>query len=165
MPANSRLLARNVYHNGFAGRTQIIDAALGAADGEAEFVVPRGEPKNAQIGAVEDFRVESGEIERFRARIMPVDALEIPQLDFVKIDVEGAEEAVWAGMQKTIERSPRIQIVMEINCGRYREPEAFLRSIERRFPLRVVDGNGEAVPMDFEKILKSPIDVMLYLAK
>ena len=165
MAANRRLLTRNVGHNGFASRTRIIEAALGASAGEAEFVVPRGEPKNAQIGCVEDALVESGEIGRFRAPVMPIDALELPRLDFVKIDVEGSEEAVWAGMQETIGRSPHIQIVMEINCSRYRDPEAFLRGIEASFPLRVVDGLGEPVPMEFETMLRSPTDVMLYLAR
>jgi FkbM family methyltransferase len=44
------------------------------------------------------------------------------QVDFVKIDVEGAEPLVWAGMQRLIQENPRMKIILEMS------PEHFTRS-------------------------------------
>ena len=163
LPGNRRLLARNLHHNGFAPRVQLIDAALGEADGRAALLVPPGEPKNAFIGMVDESRIASGEFESCPINVTSIDALGIPRLDFVKIDVEASEEAVWAGMQETLERSPDIKIVMEVNCLRYSDAAGFINRIKDRFPLRAIDGGGNARVVTLDELLASSSDVMLAL--
>jgi FkbM family methyltransferase len=160
-----RLLTRNLHHNGFANRTDVLDVALGATSGDVTLVMPRGEPKNAHIGDVDESRIINGEFERFRARVEPVDQLQLPRLDVVKIDVEGAEEAIWAGMQETLDRSPNIKIFMEVNAQRSYAPEAFMADISSRFPLRTVDRTGRPAPITKREVLASRDDVVLYLSK
>jgi hypothetical protein len=40
-----------------------------------------------------------------------------PNVDFIKIDIEGSEFAALEGMRELIQRNPRIQIVMEYNMA------------------------------------------------
>lgn len=163
IPPTFNLLRRNVIHNGYGATTEVVNAALGASAGEVVLIVPRGEPKNAAIGDVGQKSIENGDYRRYAASRMAIDDLNLPRLDFVKIDVEGSEEAIWDGMQQTIARCPGIQIVMEVNCFRYASPEAFLDKIEGRFPLRMIDYLGNAVAVQRQEVLDSPVDVMLYL--
>jgi FkbM family methyltransferase len=165
VPATFRLLERNLEHNGFAPRTEALRAALGAAAGEARLVMPAGEPKNAQVTEADPGGLDSDEYRWVEAPVIAVDDLDLPRLDFAKIDVEGAEAAVWAGMQRTLDRSPNIQIVMEINCRRYPDAAGFLDQLQARFPLRTIDGLGRPQPIAREVALNTPHDVMLYLSR
>ncbi len=58
---------------------------------------------------------------------------EAPKLDFVKIDAEGAEPAILAGMRKTIGANPGIRIVIEFGPGHLhragRPPAEFLAEL------------------------------------
>jgi FkbM family methyltransferase len=56
-----------------------------------------------------------------------------PRVDLVKIDAEGAEEAIWNGMQETLARGCRL--MMEVQMSRYADPLAFWRRIKERFLL------------------------------
>jgi FkbM family methyltransferase len=63
-----------------------------------------------------------------------LDGRGIDDVDFVKIDVEGAEPLVLAGMRNTLARSPRMAMLVEHNPVALRaggtEPDAFARSLE-----------------------------------
>ncbi len=64
--------------------------------------------------------------------------------DFVKIDAEGSEELVWAGMSGLVARGEPKAILMEWSPWRYRAPTAFLREIQSAgFRVGVVDGSGD----------------------
>ncbi len=162
--ANRRLLERNLHHHGFADRTQVVAAALGAATGQVRMVMPAGEPKNAHVGDVGDERVANGDYVRFDVAEITVDDLDLPRIDFAKIDVEGAEWRVWQGMQKTLDRSPGVRIVIEVNCRRYPQGVDFLETLERRFSLRTIDSHGRPRPISRQAVEDSPVDVMLYLS-
>lgn len=60
----------------------------------------------------------------------------VTRIDLMKIDTEGHEEAVLAGMATTIAGSPRLRIVLEFTFGAYSDPEAFWGSITSWFPYR-----------------------------
>mgnify|MGYP001591995194 CR=1 FL=1 len=46
-------------------------------------------------------------------RAVPLDSLDIPALDFIKMDIDGSEPEALKGMRKTIERSPNLKAVIE----------------------------------------------------
>ena len=91
-----------------------------------------------------------------------------PRVDFVKIDAEGAEEAIWEGMGRTIERNPDLTIVLEVNPLRYADPSAFNARIEDAgFPLQYIDYDGRVVPTTAAEVVspRGPLDWMLYLTR
>lgn len=81
-----------------------------------------------------------------------------PCLDLVKIDAEGAEALVWAGMRQTLNRFPHAAVVLELHLQR--DPPqtvGFLHEIERAgYQLRGIDYDGEIVPTDAATILAKP---------
>jgi FkbM family methyltransferase len=167
-PRLAELLGLNVAVNGFWNIARVHAVAVGEQDGEVlPLVVPLRDPKNAYV-------VQPGQglpgpdPERFARHDVPVRSLDaaIPgPVDFVKIDVEGAEELVWRGMQQLIARSPGIRILMEFNPQRCRTPQATLAQMAARFPLRQIGFDGLAVPCTAEQVLEQREDTILYLSE
>jgi FkbM family methyltransferase len=162
------LLNRSIQLNGFGSRTMAIQAAVGAEPGQLPLLVPIAEPKNARLVSESraDRARESTENQGEEIHMVRVDTLDNlvkGPADFVKIDVEGAEELVWHGMQKLIDRSPNIRIVMEVNPERCRSPGEFLDSIKARFPLHEIDFSGTSRPVSSAEVLSRTEDTMLYL--
>jgi FkbM family methyltransferase len=165
VPQTRDFLTRNVALNGFSHRVEIRPEAFGAEAGEVSIAIPRGEPKNALVEFAGVALHPGWEWDTIKTPMVRIDDLNIPKVDFIKIDVEGAEEALWRGMAQTLDRSPDVQIVMEVNYPRYADPEAFFADIASRFPLRRVDFEGEAAPITVEEIRDANDDVMLYLSR
>ena len=89
-----------------------------------------------------------------------------PRVDLIKIDAEGAEEAIWRGMRQTLARHQGITIIMEMKCSRYTNPQAFVREIRGAgFPLRHIDYDATIKNLTEEQILTDRIaeDWMLFL--
>jgi FkbM family methyltransferase len=165
-PAAAALLRRSVALNGFAGRTTICEVAAGATDGgTATLFVPHGEPKNAAIvpdaallpdGAAHDVPVTT------------LDSLLIahPRIDFIKIDAEGAEQGIVAGLARTFQVH-RPDMVLEFNAARYADPAGFLGELTALYgPLRHVDFAGNAVAITTERVLTEQFgeDWLLFLS-
>lgn len=161
-PPNLDLLRRNVRMNS-GGQVTILATAVGDASGEVTMVIPEGEPKNAMIQP--DGLDYSGDREcsTVTVPVARLDDLPIARLDFIKIDIEGAEPAAWAGMQETLDRFPRAEIVLEVNPGRYRDPRSFIEAIAARYPLRAINAVGAARRITVEEVLAATDDVMLVL--
>ncbi len=127
-PETFELLTETVGFNGYGSMTSLICAAAAARSGDvAELFVPLGEPKNATIA----FRANNRPSELTASvPTISVDELakSLDRVDFVKIDVEGAEQQVLDGMAATIERY-KPTIVLEFNASRYRAPGAILDSL------------------------------------
>lgn len=85
----------------------------------------------------------------------------IPHFDFIKIDAEGFEPKIWAGMRRHLERRPTI--LMEFSPHSYEDAGGFLDEIEACYTLREVDTSGSVVPVDRETVLERSDFSMLWL--
>jgi FkbM family methyltransferase len=112
-PANFRQLERNIELNGLAGRVVPHQLALGAADGEAELFV-RGGPGEGRHSLASS----KGSTRSIRVPLRTLAAFARSVDDpphFLKIDVEGAEGQVLAGLEPLLaHRRPR-ELFIEIH--------------------------------------------------
>jgi FkbM family methyltransferase len=168
-PRLADLLGQSIVLNGFWNVAEARAAAVGdRAGGTAWLVVPVRDPKNAHLVASDGDVPVGRDTARCAVREVPLTTLDeaVPgHADFLKIDVEGAEEAVWRGMQGLIARSPGIAILMEFNPHRCRDPRGMLAEMAARFPLREVTFDGVATPCEPDEVLARREDTMLYLQK
>ncbi len=156
-----RLLNRNLAVNGFTTRSLVHAVAAGAAIGTAVLRSTVTEPKNSYV-VPEGFPAPQG-VDEQPVAILPLDDM-VDRADILKIDVEGAEEQVWAGMQRMLDRSPQARILLEFNAGRCHDAAGLLRDIAGRFPLRFLDFDAVVKPADPAVLLDNPQDTMLLLA-
>ena len=98
---------------------EIVEAGLGAmTDGTAELFVPLHEPKNAHFAC----RPEGvGSIHVVPLTTLDTLALRLDRIDLIKIDAEGSEEAIIAGMSTLLHRD-RPSLVLEFNSRRCADP-------------------------------------------
>jgi len=164
-PAAAALLRESVLLNGFSGHTVVIEAALGAApEGTARLFVPRGEPKNAFISVGEEHF--DGVVHS--VALTSVDALvgRLGLADLIKIDAEGAEVDIVAGMGGLLRTAPPA-LVLEFNAARCADPAALLRSLLNVYgTVAYVDFQGTAKSVLPETVLTTKVgeDWLLYFA-
>jgi FkbM family methyltransferase len=164
-PRLAELLRQTLDVNGFPD-VAVVEKAGSRTDGDAQrLVVPPHRSMNARLSDV------AGPTDAvFDVETVTVDALTRgwPRVDLIKIDVEGAEEAVWEGMQQTIELNPRLIVILELNVDRYEDPRVFLEGIERAgFRLRYIDHDAEVKNVRIDELLGRRVgqDWMLYLGR
>lgn len=106
-PVNAELLEASARLNGLGGRVRVLSAAIGDHDGEASFV-----PHGCHGQLVEG---DIGRSTRVPLRTIDslVEAERLERLDFVKIDVEGAEVDVLRGMPHLAERTAAPYLLVE----------------------------------------------------
>lgn len=127
-PAVARLLQSNLDVNGFAGRAEVLPLALGDGSlARARLAIPLGEPKNAALLPSD---AEAGTAELVEVPVAAFDALAgaPPRIDLVKIDAEGAEDAILRGMAATLRRDRPI-LVLEFNPARPYDGRAVLAAL------------------------------------
>jgi FkbM family methyltransferase len=165
-PRLHELLERNVAINGFSGWTNCHAKAVAATSGEwLNFRALVSDPKNGALAsAVRNHKPSPDSIE-LKVETQAIDDLAIGPIDFLKIDVEGAEEALWAGLQRTIAASPNIKILLEFNAARCRNPERLIAEMAKIFPLRKLDYDAEVRSTDVAYLMKETEDTMLYLSR
>jgi FkbM family methyltransferase len=117
----------NVHINGFGGHANIVHAA--ATDSDAEVTLHRRVTRSGCTSitkAWESYTQIMGEPapERFTVNGVRIDDLAARmngRVDFLKIDVEGAEPLVFEGARNTIAANPNLSIVMEWSPGQIRD--------------------------------------------
>jgi FkbM family methyltransferase len=152
-PEAVSLLQETVTLNGHAARTRIVPYALDAAAGSAWLWAPDGEPKNA--GLVATPHLPGGRTVEVPTTTLDEVALAYRRVDLVKIDAEGGEVGILAGMQALIARD-RPTIVLEFNAARYAKPDCFLdRLLAAYGSARELSLDGTIVPLDRASVLDS----------
>jgi FkbM family methyltransferase len=168
-PAAATLLRRSVDLNGFGPRCSVVEACATSADGQSmSLFVPHGEPKNASIISSADIvSADAGVVHSVPGRTLDSITADRGPPDFVKIDAEGAEEDIFAGMSQML-KSRLPKIVLEFNVLRYPEPRTFIDKLTRYYDrLLYVANDGNAVRVTADRLLSEQVGVdwLLYLAK
>jgi FkbM family methyltransferase len=166
-PAMARHLELNVCVNGFRDRVDMRGvAAADRDDGEARLTVDPADPGLATICAGSG---REGQV--IAARTATVDRLVAawPCVDLVKIDAEGAEPAIWRGMQRTLARNARIAVVLEFSPSLYDDAAGFLREMRAGgFHPRQVAPDGTIAPLAPEALAEAAASggsTMLFLSR
>lgn len=161
VPATLSLLRQSVALNGHASYTRIADVALGKEPaGEVLMILPEGEPKNATVVPNERpgaFRVPSTNLDTL--------ARDLDRVDLIKIDAEGAEEDIVAGMQELLARH-RPNVLLEFNAARSRDASGFVAHLRQRFErMQQLDFQGVLQPISDRVLLDttSGEDILLFL--
>ena len=114
-------LQRNLDRNGFSN-VWVVPAALGAAAGAADLRLAQGvHSGHNTLGKFAHDDVVAESVERVKVETLDavVAELGLTRLDFVKIDVEGAEASVLAGAREVL-TSMRPLMLLEVNDGALR---------------------------------------------
>lgn len=159
-------LQKSLDVNGFGARSAVHQVALGATDGEPMvFVVPPNEPKNAHMMPFGGELPEGASLLHTRTLSGNADWSEI---EFAKIDVEGAEEVVWTGAHGLLDAKRLHTVVLEFTPARYQDAAGFLdRVLEPGFSLSYIDPHRGVMPISRETLLaRNPVeDIMLMLER
>ncbi|MDE2581422.1 MAG: FkbM family methyltransferase [Rhodospirillales bacterium] len=172
-PRMADMLRRSVSINGFGARVTVRNEAVSAtAAGGLSFAIPRHEPKNASLVSDDAHRKAflqafGDELDFIDVPAITLDSLGLENVGVVKIDAEGAERAIWNGMQQTIARNPDIRIVLEYNAGRLQDPMGFLSDMSGLFRTRHIDFDGVIKPLTPEMVKTERIgeDWMVFLSR
>jgi FkbM family methyltransferase len=106
-------LAANLERNGVAQRVTVLPQALGAGSGRASLHVGGG-GEASSLAPLEGERATAG------VDVIALDDVLPPELEIAvaKLDLEGSETAALHGMRRSLERSERPVLVVELNPGR-----------------------------------------------
>jgi FkbM family methyltransferase len=169
-PRSAALLRRNLALNGMEGRAQVEELALAGPDSGRvmRFALPEGSPMNAHLlpedlaGSGAGMAVRSPGMAMVATR--PLDRHASVKPDLVKLDLCGAEEAAFDGMQGLVAANPAVQLLLCFNPVRSAAPAAFLERLAAQFRLRRLTVRGEAQDCTPAEAMGGG-DVMLYLAR
>jgi len=167
-PRLAELCAKSLALNGFARHAEVRRVAAAAASGETlRFRASISDPKNGRIveGTKAPAETWDDDTLEIAVRSTRLDDLTDGAVDFLKIDVEGAEEQVWAGMQGLLDRSPGITVLLEFNALRCKAPGRMLAEVAARFPLRELALDASVVEVTAEAILPRTEDTLLVLTR
>jgi len=111
LPANFRLLQHNVRSNGYQQTVRCAACALGRNQGQIRL----GYGKETSIASAHgDFPLHLTVVQRSLDDLLSEQG--IAQIDFLKIDVEGAELDVLMGSRQVLDASPQARLVVEIHA-------------------------------------------------
>lgn len=155
-PRTAGLLRKSVSANGFEPWVSVFEAAAGAEDDvTVNLHAPANEPKNGHVTPSTGAAVE-GAVRVKGARLETL-LSGWSRVDFIKIDVEGAEEACLEGAWPIIVRD-RPTMVLEFNAFRCADPAALLDRLTEvygKIGAIARDGSVRNVP---RSILVDPTD-------
>ena len=165
-PRLAELVSKSLMVNGFSRWAHMHQTALGDQNGQSvTLVVPPGTPMNAYI-------LPSGVDIPSNGVPVPASRLDSREdwrgIELAKIDVEGAEEQIWSGLQGLLDGGRLRTVVLEFNPHRYSDPAAFLaRLCANGFALYHLTLSHGVVPSDAAFILSNsgPEDIMLVLKR
>jgi FkbM family methyltransferase len=122
-PRNVAMLQHHVHLNGFEHLVTIYPVAAGERAGVVRLLRDPGNVGHSNLFAGSD----SVEVD-----CVTIDSLGLPPIDVCKMDVEGSELSALKGMEKTIERSPRMRMLAEY-AEEFGQTSGMMEFIHSRF--------------------------------
>lgn len=162
------ILLDNIEINGFqpTGRANAYNLAVSNTEGKAEFSLSgKGYGQNNSLFAIDN----SKRIE-VNTTYLDEHLSHLDHIDVVKIDVEGAEPLVLAGMQNIIARNPHLKIIMEFVPSHIRRagktPSEFIRQIRSMgLGIHIIDPSSGEILETNDQDLCEVFSVNLLLEK
>lgn len=154
-PALADRLRRSLSVNGFDRRTVVHSRPLSDRDHEqVRLAVARHDPMNGRIVAYES-PGPGGHHDPMAMLTRRFDSLPaLARVDFVKIDADAAEEAIWRGMAGLLQSDRSFTVIMEFLPERYRSPRGFLDEIQSQgFSLAMIDRTQGERPVTVDDVL------------
>ena len=115
VPSAANLCAKNIHHNGYGDRIQLIKSAVGEQLKSSKFYIA----KDSAFSGLHNTK-RSTVLKKISVNVTALDndkmSKELESIDFLKIDVEGHEGNVLAGASGIISSSPNILIALEFSC-------------------------------------------------
>ncbi len=139
------LMRKTFNVNGIEGAARI--NAVGVGDKAGELTLHR----NEEMWGSSSFRKELAHTERANDTTVPVITLDayckehkVEKVDVIKLDVEGYEDHVYAGMHHLIKANPQLRVVMEFTFGAYENEPDFFKQLTADFDyMYYIDPRGE----------------------
>lgn len=153
------LLKWNVATNGFDGNTMLYNKALHRQDAEPLFFfhdphdLGSARPRPAQVMPVEQITDQ------------PVKTVTLDELfldnprppDFVKLDIEGSEEAALEGASELMVKHPHVRWLVEFFRVHFPKPQRFINNIvSAGFELRYIDYDSAIKSTTMTELLDGP---------
>ena len=158
-PSNRSLLMENIDRNHVENVT-VVPAAVSDEPGQMHLQVSTFNPGDHRL-----YRERSSGVQTVETAVVSVDSwLEsagMETVDMIKMDVQGAEANVLAGMRRTLASSRRLKMIIEYTPWMLREsgadPIALLTGLETAgFDLSIIDeAQGTVVPASSEEVHKA----------
>ncbi|RZS91400.1 FkbM family methyltransferase [Motilibacter rhizosphaerae] len=158
------LVGRSLRANGFHVQAEVRQQAVSSEKGSLDLLVPEDFFGSASVAAsFEDYSTTSTTVE---AVTLDEALADWESVDLIKIDVEGAEYAVWQGMADVRRRSPDLAIVLEFNASSYDDPQGFLDEVrgEGFATYEIATDGGLAPFVDAEVVSRADFS-MLWLSR
>lgn len=156
-PAIAAKLRKSITVNGYTGRVRLFAVAAHDAAARLRFTFSHELSGGGSLadGATEGFATHAIEVPA--ARIDDLLA-EVPAIDVMKFDVEGAEPAALAGAAALIARSPTVALVVEFHAGTVGAEHGgalpFLRRFAQDgFSLALIEPEGTTGRLSAEAVL------------
>lgn len=160
-PKLARLLRKTANVNGFRNQIHVAQAAVGAKSGVMDLILPEAGSYGGVFARRSTLQQTEEEEVLGVAVVVTLDD-EVPgEVGFIKIDAEGFEPHIWAGMQRHLQSRPTI--LMEFSPHSYEDPERFLDEIKACYTLREVVPEGIVSVPDGRVLLERPDFSMLWL--
>jgi len=164
-PRMVELLRRTLAANGYAAAVRVVPLAVTDRPGRATLHRLQRQQGSSSLYAFApaDLAVWDDQAVPLEVEATSLDAFfgsDGPPPDLIKIDAEGAEPAILAGMQRLLERAPRVQLVLEFRpdvlARAGHDPHAFLTSLVRLgFRLHAITPRGRWRPITVDRLLAS----------
>lgn len=143
-----RMYDSNDLNKHMKGYVEIVQAAVSDRHGDIVILdTPQGHGMNASISSFYHPNAPHGSSAE-TVKTVTLDAIVSPfsKTEFVKIDVEGAEQQVWDGMQRLWKRHRPVTL-LEFRWDRYEDPEEFARRLFYDANVSYVDTDAQEKPV------------------
>ena len=156
------LLKKNIEINGFIDTVECYNSLITDKVGQADFHILRSHMGSSSMHDQSEMAgIDSDSVETVSLPTSTLDEMlrDVPHIDFLKIDAEGAEQMILRGAEAILERSPNIKMVLEFDpyIG-FESPESaisYLTSLKKMgFQMKFITKKSTLEDVSIDEIMK-----------